>query len=391
MTMTIFQSQLKIAISFLLLSSLMTTYFLTSYEHSISVSLSLPSKHTSTDTTSQSSSFLHTSSETAYILPKYHRLLHYKLLKSKTKKIIETFQKLKPERYATVLLLLQDGDIHPNPGTEKNKTTTHKNHTKPFSPSSSKPTNRLSIAHLNIRSICNKISQLHALLEIHNFDILCLTETWLKPAIKDIEITPPGYSIVRLDRSTKKGGGVAIIYRTNLKLTLLDLSFSQNYNAEIICSKIQINNSKAINIICAYIPPGNNIPTLEHILEQISNKLPQETLFLGEFNIDWISCSNINPTSHINLNGFKQLINSPTRTNKKSKKETTLDWILTNSPLQNYQTGILPDDISDHSLIYVVRAKTNLNFPTTHKTLYSKKILFLNSFKQNFHNITGPL
>ena len=55
----------------------------------------------------------------------------------------------------------------------------------------------------------------------NNFDVLCLTETWLKPNYYFglNESTPPGYCYKHEPRLIGRGGGVATIYRDILNVT----------------------------------------------------------------------------------------------------------------------------------------------------------------------------
>jgi hypothetical protein len=48
------------------------------------------------------------------------------------------------------------------------------------------------VAHLNIRSIYNKIGSLKLLLNEKPFDIFTISETWLNSDITDGEISIPG-------------------------------------------------------------------------------------------------------------------------------------------------------------------------------------------------------
>ncbi|CAB4033973.1 Hypothetical predicted protein, partial [Paramuricea clavata] len=68
------------------------------------------------------------------------------------------------------------------------------------------PSNRgLKIAHLNVRSITNKIDSLRLLLLNNPFDVLTISETWLTKNISDPELNIQGYSFIRNDRKSKKG------------------------------------------------------------------------------------------------------------------------------------------------------------------------------------------
>ncbi len=91
-------------------------------------------------------------------------------------------------------LLMCCGDIHPNPGPIQ--------------------LNELKIIHLNVRSIRDKLDILQA--ELEQYDIICLTETWLHAKIKTSDIIIPGFHPpFRKDRTTR-GGGVAVYVKNNL-------------------------------------------------------------------------------------------------------------------------------------------------------------------------------
>ena len=69
---------------------------------------------------------------------------------------------------------------------------------------------------VNTRSILPKIDSLRLLVKDNPFDVFSISETWLKPSISDSEVAIPGYSIVRMDRHGKIGGGTAIYIRDGL-------------------------------------------------------------------------------------------------------------------------------------------------------------------------------
>ena len=68
----------------------------------------------------------------------------------------------------------------------------------------------IKISHLTTRSILPKIDTLRLEMKDKPFDIFYASETWLKPDISDSEIGLPGYSIIRVDRENKVGGGTTI-------------------------------------------------------------------------------------------------------------------------------------------------------------------------------------
>ena len=68
--------------------------------------------------------------------------------------------------------------------------------------------NNFSVVHYNIQSILNKVDVLGA--ELKNFDIICLTETWLNPNISDDCLTIDGFKLYRRDRRSDSHGGICV-------------------------------------------------------------------------------------------------------------------------------------------------------------------------------------
>ena len=130
-------------------------------------------------------------------------------------------------------LILLSGDIETNPSP------------KPIAGQN------FSICHWNLNSISahnfTKIFLLSAYVLVHNFDIICLSETYLHSEIstddKNLEI--PGYYLLRADHPpSDKTGGVCIFYRTNLPLRILNIS----YLSECVTFEISIGKK-----ICRFI------------------------------------------------------------------------------------------------------------------------------------------
>ncbi|MCG8034728.1 MAG: hypothetical protein JAZ03_21505, partial [Candidatus Thiodiazotropha taylori] len=93
--------------------------------------------------------------------------------------------------------------------TSTPKQTKTKRHT-PKVTSQSKE--RLTVLNINCRSIKNKIPELHQVIDQTKPDIIACTETWLTPEISSSEIFPDslGYTVIRNDRKSGKGGGVLL-------------------------------------------------------------------------------------------------------------------------------------------------------------------------------------
>ena len=96
-------------------------------------------------------------------------------------------------------LLMLCGDIESNPGPRPNSGQS------------------FSICHWNLNSIAahnfSKISLLRAYNAIHNYDIICLSETYLNhDTLSDSDnLKIPGYELIRADHpSNQKRGGICI-------------------------------------------------------------------------------------------------------------------------------------------------------------------------------------
>ena len=130
-------------------------------------------------------------------------------------------------------LILLSGDIEMNPGP------------KPiFGQSFS-----ICLWNLNIISAHNyiKISLLTADVLIHNFDIICLSETYLNSEIStdDQNLKILGYYLLHADHpSNNKRAGICIFCRTTLLLRVLNIS----YLSECITFEISIGNK-----VCCFI------------------------------------------------------------------------------------------------------------------------------------------
>ncbi len=79
-------------------------------------------------------------------------------------------------------------------------------------------------ALLNCRSISDKAPYLNEFITDNSLDILFLTETWQVPDdfLQLNILTPHGFKYLSRPRLHGRGGGLAVIYRDNLRITQLD-------------------------------------------------------------------------------------------------------------------------------------------------------------------------
>ena len=85
-----------------------------------------------------------------------------------------------------------------------------------------------------------------------NFDLLCLTETWLHSSLKDNLFVSSDYIVgSRTDRKNGSHGGTAIIRRNGISLNALSVK------TDFCCSAV-LNLGFPLLIVNLYNPPKNS-------------------------------------------------------------------------------------------------------------------------------------
>ena len=221
-----------------------------------------------------------------------------------------------------------------------------------------------SLMHTNVRSLHKNYDELNTLLSTLNdfkFSAIGITETWLhsnSPPIFNLD----DYILLRADRKTSRGGGVAIYLYNQLKyFGRPDLHIE---GAEDIF--IEIVNSKDKNIVIGviYRPPSNPIDIFLDKLDDSLNSISKDNkliYLMGDFNIDLLSPTHQQISSRL-CNIFTSFslhphINKPTRITQTSS--TLIDNIFSNVIDRKFINGILYSDISDHLPIFTLTKLTN--------------------------------
>ena len=208
------------------------------------------------------------------------------------------------------ILLVNSGDTETNPGPRK-----------------SSP---IKFCHWNLNGLAAhdfiKLPLIEPFITTHNFDILCLSETFLDLTIdlNDENINIDGYFILRADHpSNNKQGGVCIYFKQSLPLIRKDdLSTIQG----TIVTEISVENETYF-LTCLYWSPSQSHDELESfcselnlLLTNINNNQPACSILISDFNAKcskWCSSdkNNIAGLKIDNITttaGYSQLINKPT-------------------------------------------------------------------------------
>lgn len=176
----------------------------------------------------------------------------------------------------------------------------------------------MSIYYQNVRGLRTKTSRLRLALSSCDYDIIVLTETWLRPDIGYSELTSD-YSIFRCDRSILssqflRGGGVLIAVKNNLQCETV--SWSGHEHVEQVGVRIRLRGF-SLYVVAVYIPPRSN-PDLyaahSSAIQQIVDTMSGTDIImsLGDYNLP-----NLNWQLDEDINGYVP-------SNASSEQELTL-------------------------------------------------------------------
>jgi len=188
----------------------------------------------------------------------------------------------------------------------------------------------LSLVHQNIRGLQANFENLCAVIDNHNIDILTLSETHLYNDEPQDLVSISGYELITRNRTSGKGGGVCIYIKEGIIWERREDLESKNI--ENIWVEIFFKNSHSFLICCIYRPPDTSkyLPkTFNNDFDVMLQSLTKEAIVMGDCNVNYAkSNDNREFKSILSLNGFKQLVNEPTRTTHLTS--TIIDIIATN-------------------------------------------------------------
>jgi len=257
-----------------------------------------------------------------------------------------------PKSVFCLLLLLAAGDIELNPGPSRQV----RQHTR-NSPAANK-LNNVVFGCYNVRSANNKSALIHDIINDFHLDVLALTETWITsdapPAIKR-DVAPAGFHVLHVHRhivadGKKCGGGLAVIYRNNIKVIPHPLSASINPKTfELQVVKLVVPSP--VVLLNIYKLDGSIPLFLDELADVVSTVCAgctDRVLVTGDLNCPGVSPDAVDERLEDILDSFclTQHVKQPTRI------DNLLDILATDSSLPVCDVRV--DDAghaSDHRLV----------------------------------------
>ena len=215
---------------------------------------------------------------------------------------------------------------------------------------------KVNIGYFNARSVRNKASELSEFVVDKRLDMCAITETWINDVVKDKvicgDLTPPGYKLEHTARSLGKGGGVAVLCKSELQAKKQKVSKYLAFESLELMLKCHGGD---IRLCVIYRPPlgSKYSKPLSEFLREFHHYMDSHAtssgklVVLGDFNLHF-EMNNVDTSRFKDLLfslNLDQHVNGPTH-----QHGHTLDLVITragDSPPQNVK--VLPSVFSDHS------------------------------------------
>lgn len=204
----------------------------------------------------------------------------------------------------------------------------NKKHTPTLSNSITFSGTTITAYYQNCRGLNGKVTEFSLSLLASDYDIVALTETWLKPSVLSTELFGDSYFVFRCDRSSQNsskrhGGGVIVAIKCDFQCNIINFIVCDTL--EIVIVKMFVKQI-AIYIICVYIPSNSLSSVYDTFINAIStffNNIAigdrDMVLILGDFNVPscaWVPDSDGNNNilvpvgNHVTANFFNSILSN---------------------------------------------------------------------------------
>ena len=153
----------------------------------------------------------------------------------------------------------------------------------------------LHIGALNIQSLKPKLLELTDAITRYDYDVLLLSETWLRPSTPNRLLVIPGYAISRADRPDGRGyGGVAIVTKAGITSMALKLPNSKCPGSllESQWAQLKLPKNRQLIVGSLYRPPRHSVAALRADFADLETQLQQ--IFINHPKVPLVICGDLN-------------------------------------------------------------------------------------------------
>lgn len=148
--------------------------------------------------------------------------------------------------------------------------------------------NNLNIIHINAQSIVPgynsvKLDEIRNTFEDGIFDIIAVSESWLKPCVLDNAVSIEGYYMHRNDRIVRRSGGVCVYIKNEINSKVVHF-FNDEVDFEGLFLELTCSGSDPLLLGVIYLPNGK-IELCEDVLGDMASRYEQ-IIFVGDINVN---------------------------------------------------------------------------------------------------------
>ena len=139
-------------------------------------------------------------------------------------------------------------------------------------------------------------------LDVQQYDVAALSETWLSASTPQRLLTVDGYQLFRRDRPgspavcREEGGGVAVLVRDCFHVKVIDVPGVSGSNWEIIWTVISTGTSRCLSLGSYYRHPTNTVAQitadlddLEQQIQYVLTRFPGVVVLAGDHNLNQLN------------------------------------------------------------------------------------------------------
>lgn len=150
---------------------------------------------------------------------------------------------------------------------------------------------KIEIYYQNVRGLRTKLQKFYASIASSGEDLFAVTETGCNESIQDAEMIPPGYTIIRCDRTDgRKQGGACLVATPRIQMRRVAVPCDVNIEEhafELVCATICLHNRLMFVLCVVYIAPKSkerDYMVLFKIIEQYCS-MYRKVIVIGDFNL----------------------------------------------------------------------------------------------------------